>query len=120
MPFEKNHKLSIGRPKGSKDKIGSDVKSLVRQFVSDYLGSSQCATDWIQLTPYERFSLVQRLSSPLIPREVSIGNFSTTSAAELLAMSPEELADYKQRYNHERQKAIDKGATIIVSDEEDR
>ena len=44
MGFEKGHKLATGRPKGSGNKINSEVKTMVKQFVNDYLSRKYNAT----------------------------------------------------------------------------
>lgn len=119
MPFSKNNKLGTGRPKGAKNKVTHKIKQAMGDFVGTYLGSEQAKKDWDKLKPYERFSLIQRMSAPLIPREYSIGSFSTTTEAELLAMNNQELAEFRENYIEQRRKALRNGAEIIINDEDD-
>ena len=35
MPFEKGHKLSSGRPKGSENKISAEIKSKLKDVINE-------------------------------------------------------------------------------------
>ena len=65
MPFEKGHKLSIGRPKGSLNKANSETK----EFIHDLLyNQDELKEDWESLEPRTKFEIRCRLASFIFQR----------------------------------------------------
>ena len=59
MPFEKGHKLSTGRPKGSLNKANSETK----EFIHDLLyNQNELKEDWVSLEPRTKFEIRCRLA----------------------------------------------------------
>ena len=59
MPFEKGHKLSTGRPKGSLNKANSETK----EFIHDLLyNQDELKEDWVSLEPRTKFEIRCRLA----------------------------------------------------------
>ena len=59
MPFEKGHKLSTGRPRGSLNKANSETK----EFIHDLLyNQDELKEDWVTLEPRTKFEIRCRLA----------------------------------------------------------
>lgn len=74
-----------GRPQGAKDKTGRAAKSRALAFIRVYFDSGQARKDWQKMKPYERWSIICRLLSIVIPKE-------TNQRINLAGMNPSEAA----------------------------
>ena len=115
--FKKGNTYGKGRPKGKPNKLPTEVKELLGGFVRAYF-SGDAAQDWAKLKPGERLNIAVRIATAILPRTIEIPDFSTTTAAELLTMTPAELDNFREHYQEEKKKALKKGATINKIDDE--
>lgn len=74
-----------GRPAGAKDKAGRAAKATALEFIGAYFKTGQAQKDWKTMKPFERWSIICRLLSIVIPKE-------TTSKISLAGMDPAEAA----------------------------
>ena len=65
MPFKKNHKLSNGRPNGSKNIATLKVRDNFQKLVEDNL--KQLQKDIDTLEPYERIKVILQISKFVLP-----------------------------------------------------
>ena len=70
MPFENNHKLSEGRPRGSKNITTQNVRENFQTLVENNL--EQLQKDIDTLEPYERIKIIMQLSKFILPQLKSI------------------------------------------------
>ena len=70
MPFENNHKLSEGRPRGSKNITTQNVRNNFQALVQNNL--EQLQKDIDTLEPYERIKIIMQLSKFILPQLKSI------------------------------------------------
>jgi len=65
MPFKKNHKLSKGRPQGSKNKATQKVRDNFQKLVE--VNMKQLQKDIDSLEPYERIKVILQISKFVLP-----------------------------------------------------
>ena len=70
MPFEKNHKLAKGRPKGSKNLANTKVRESFGLLLDNNLERMQKDLD--ELEPKDRLKLLIDISSFIIPKLKSV------------------------------------------------
>lgn len=86
MPFKPGKSGNpTGRPKGARDKNGRAAKSTALSFIRVYFDSGEARKDWQKMKPYERWSIICRLMSIVIPKE-------TAARVSLAGMPPEDAA----------------------------
>ncbi len=66
MPFKNNHKLSTGRPEGSKNKSTQAVRDNFQMLVEHNLEQLQMDID--SLEPYERIKIILQISRFILPQ----------------------------------------------------
>ncbi len=66
MPFKNNHKLSTGRPKGSKNNASQNVRENFQKLVENNL--EQLQKDIDVLEPYERIKVILQMSKFVLPQ----------------------------------------------------
>ncbi len=74
-----------GRPRGAKDKAGKAAKETALAFIGEYFTQGQALKDWKRMKPYERWNIICRLLSIVIPKE-------TNQKINLAGMPPEDAA----------------------------
>lgn len=92
MPFEKGHRHGKGRPKGSENKSTKQVREFYQQIIEDRY--DQLNEDLDKLTPKQRWEVILKLSSFLLPKlkEVDIKDSTTPDhIRELLNMSEDTI-----------------------------
>lgn len=86
MPFVKGQSGNPdGRPKGARDKNGRIAKQTALSFIRLYFDSGEAKRDWQKMKPFERWQIICRLMSIVIPRE-------TAARISLAGMPPAEAA----------------------------
>lgn len=92
MPFEKNHTHGKGRPKGSENKSTKAVREFYKQIIEDRY--DQLNSDLDKLSPKQRWEVILKLSSFLLPKlkEVDIKDSTTPDhIRELLNMNEDTI-----------------------------
>ena len=64
MPFEKGHKLSSGRPKGSENKISAEIKSKLQLLIDELIESLEIN----KLDTNQRIKMLQIALQYTLPR----------------------------------------------------
>ncbi len=86
MPFEKGNKISTGRPKGSPNKITSEIRDKIQVLISGTIDS----LDVSKFTHMEKIKLLQVLCQYIIPKlqsaDFQIGSPERPSAVHIKFM----------------------------------
>lgn len=86
MPFKPGTSGNpAGRPKGAKDRAGRAAKATALSFIRVYFDNGQAQKDWQKMKPFERWSIICRLLSIVIPKE-------TNQRINLAGMAPADAA----------------------------
>jgi len=79
MPFEPNHKLSTGRPKGSGNRDVSQIRESFQNLIEGNI--EQIETDLQELSAKDRINAIINLASYVLPKlkatEISLGESRT-------------------------------------------
>lgn len=65
--FTKGNKAAKGRPKGKPNKVTTDLRTFVDDFLND--NRAQLKKDFKALEPYERMRMYERLLSYVLPKK---------------------------------------------------
>lgn len=87
-----------GRPRGAKDRKGRAAKTLALSFVKAYFDSGEARKDWRKMKPYERWSIICRLLSIVVPRDqrINLAGMDPGEAARLVLEAANLLDDEEE------------------------
>ena len=106
MPFESNHKLSEGRPRGSKNKASENVRNNFQMLVENNLGQVQKDIDTLE--PYERIKVIMQLSKFILPQLKSIEVEKVNPRDKFRHYTDEQLEEKIIQYAREKGYTIEK------------
>ena len=72
MPFEKGHKQSNGRPKGTKNKTSEELKEFYVELLSNNVEKMQAALDALIPTPKEYLAAIDKISNKVVANKKDI------------------------------------------------
>ncbi len=80
MPFEKGHKLSAGRPLGSINKIGAEIRELITEAILPEIQPNKIREYLENVEDSKKLEVIIKLLQLILPRMQSVEadvNFST-------------------------------------------
>ena len=102
MPFEKGHKLSMGRPKGSRNKELAEAKKILNKIIFE---PQSIIDDFNNLDVKGRMEFRCRMAKFVIPEQKTDSNYNTPSESglalditeiqKIINAKEEELPSYK-------------------------
>ena len=117
MPFQKGNKLSTGRPKGSPNKITSEIRDKIQVLISGTIDS----LDVSKFTHMEKIKLLQVLCHYILPRlqsaDYQIGTSDMPSQVNIKFIDSDGK-DISDQYNNEieNMKAMDEDDRGLAMD----
>lgn len=69
MPFEKNHKLATGRPRGAKGKTPEQIRQLLQSFIEANISTLQA--EFNKLSSDKKLIFFEKLLSHCLPKPLT-------------------------------------------------